>query len=223
MTVSIDQAGRHLEVGSSGVELLRLHEASLAIDLSGENPSLGVGKVIVIGSHAYVHLAALGTAKARRQHLKPWIVENVKAAAGYNPWSLGNLTSLAAIKDVVPAGVGNDAGMPVTRYAAKLDLRRVLALNPQVAKLFATIHVPKSLLGSVITARFDVGSDGYLHALSESFTLPVSGQPPLAFAIAETMSGFDEQRGPLAQPPSYDVMTLAQYELRAGARVPSIA
>ena len=212
MNMQLTAAGHRVTLRSTGVELPQRHEASLDADFSALDPSLGRERVLVIGSHAYVQFSSLQTAKARQAHIKPWIVEDVKATAGYDPWSLSSVRSLGAIKDVVAAGTGSDGGVPVHIYEAHVDLGTALELNPELAQVVARDGLGAATSSHrTIVARVDVGNDGYLHRVSESFQLPILGTT-IGFNLDITLGNYNQQTAGLVAPAASQVMTLTQLQ-----------
>ncbi len=161
-----------------------------------------------------MQFSGLQTAQARKAHLKPWIIEDsVKATAGYDPWSLTGIQSLGAIKDVVPEGTGSDGGVPVHVYQARVDFGTALKLNPQLSQIVARDGLGTSTFSHLtIVARVDVGDDGYLHRVSESFALPVLGTT-IGFKLDITLSDYNfQQTAGLVAPAASQVMTLTQLQ-----------
>jgi hypothetical protein len=172
-------------------------------------------ETLQIGTKAYVSLSALSTPAAEARGIKPWIVENLKSSLGYDPWSLTSLKSLTAIRDVEPAGSGTDNGVAVRRYTATVDLATALALNAQLGVALKKFGSALSLLPAVITVHLDLGNDGYVHRLAESFTLPST--QPVSLSLVMTMNGYNTQTGTLVAPPASDVMTLQQFKQLTGS------
>jgi hypothetical protein len=220
MTMSFRQGGQTFTLGATGTELPAQHRASLEMDLSHLSPTLGSEKVLMVGPHAYIHLGVLSTPAARRKGIKPWIVQDSASAIGVDPWSLGGSGSQDAIHDVQVAGTGVDDGVAVTRYTAKIALRKALAANPQFQKLIQASHAPASLLNTQITATFDIDDLGYLRDVTEAFTLRLPGQAPLALSLDFTLSNFDEAVQPIIAPPSYDTMTMDEFRQATGTALP---
>ncbi len=223
MTVRVAQAGQTYAFKASGVELLRLHQATITLDVGKLDPAVGNEKLVLIGPRAYLHFGLMDTPQARQAHIKPWVVLDLRAAAGYNPWSLGSLKSFGAVSDVVASGTGNDGGTPVHRYTAKVNLHTAIALNPQLAQLVRRLGISGRLFDSIVSVRFDIGDDGYIHRVGEAFSLPLPGGPPLTIGFDMTMSRYNSSEPTLAAPPASQVMTLSQFERAARVHLPMTA
>jgi len=223
MTMSIREGGNSFSLAATGTELPARHQASLDMDLSQMSPGLGTEKVLMVGAHAYVHLAVLSTPAARKKGIKPWIVENASSALGVDPWSLGGAGGTQALQDIREAGSGVDEGVAVTRYTAKIPLRKAMATNPQFQKLVQNLHAPASLLNITANTRFDVDGNGYMREVTEAFTLRLPGQPPMALSMDFTLAGFDQAVEPIVAPPSYDVMSMTQFQHATGTNLPVVA
>jgi hypothetical protein len=220
MTMSLRQGRQSITLAATGTELPARHRVSLEMDLSQMSPAAGTEKVLMVGSRAYVHLAALSTPAARKKGIKPWIVEDSSSALGVDPWALGGSGPERAVEDIRVSGTGVDDAVPVTRYTARISLKRALAASPQFQALVQRVHAPASLLKSTVTARFDIDRSGYLREVAEAFTLRLPGRSPLAMNLDFTLAGFDEAVAPIVAPPSYDVMTMDEFRQATGAVLP---
>lgn len=204
----------------SGVQETPRKAGSFVYDFSQIQPTLGVTDAIALGSKLYFHYGGLDALRARQPKLKRWVVVDSKTALGVNPWGLGVASDQAvkAIAGLRSVGRGADAGVPIVRYAGTLDLGKALSLVPQLQQLLS--HLPSSAAAvahSRVDVEFWVGSDGYLHRVSESFGLTVSGQAPLRVSLTMSFGQFGAGVGAIVAPPAADVMTLAAFNRMLGA------
>ena len=208
MGMSMRTAGQSLHFTASGVERLKAHEASMVVDMSKVDPTLGKMRMLAIGSRYYIHYDLLDTLHKTRPQVKPWIVADSVSAVGFDPWSLGDVTSMGAASGYKLLGTTNG----VSRYSAKVDLRSAVNANPQLKQLFdQAASLAPSALGKPVPVVLYVGSDGYLDRLVERVTMSVAGEP-LAMTVDLRFTDFNVDPGPVAAPSANDVMTLAQFK-----------
>lgn len=209
MTLTMRIGGQVLGYTVDGVERLRAHQASMVVDLSRLDPSIGRMRVLAIGSRYYVHYQLLDALHAKRPAVKPWIVESSAATVGFDPWSLAKLpTGLRAATDyrVLRTGGGT------TSYAARLDLGSVLTMNPRLKQMLGQLGtVVSKVVRKPMEVELDVGSDGYLHRVVESFTMSIAGDPFRTIMVAR-LSDFGVDSGPIMAPPADKVMTLSRFK-----------
>jgi hypothetical protein len=215
---TLTQGSQSIVLQMSGVQETERKAGSFVYDFSQLQPSLGRTDAILLGSKAYFHYGGLDPLRAREPKLKRWVVVNVRSALGVSLWGLGGspVKTVDAIAGLHPVGEARDAGVPVVRYAGTLDIGKALTLVPQLQQLLA--HLPSS---SVVThargpVEFWVGSDGYLHRTSGSFSVPIAGQAPLRVGLVMSLGDFGAPVGAIVPPPASDVMTLAAFNRLMG-------
>jgi hypothetical protein len=211
---TVTEGSQKLVMRMSGVQETPRKAGSFVYDFSQIQPSLGVTDAIALGSKLYFHYGGLDALRAREPKLKRWVVVDSKSALGVDPWGLGaaSVQAVKAIARLRAVGRATDAGVPVVRYAGTLDFGKAISLVPQLQQLLS--HLPSSS-AAVAHARGDVefwvGSDGYLHRVTESYDFPVGGQSPLHVALTMQFGDFGAGVGPIVAPPAADVMTLAAF------------
>jgi hypothetical protein len=208
IVMSMRVAGQTVRFSVSGVERLKAHQASMVVDMSKLSPTVGKMQMIAIGSRYYIHYDALDKLRATRPQIKPWIVTDSAAAAGFDPWSAGNFHHAFAGASGYRL-LGRSGG--VSRYRLDVDLKSAVAANPQLEQLLARAGTAAGLLDKPVPVVLSVGSDGYLHRAVERIAMPVAGQS-LAMTIDIRLSGFDADPGPILAPAADQVMTLAQFK-----------
>jgi hypothetical protein len=165
-------------------------------------------RMLAIGSRYYIHYDLLDTLHKTRPQVKPWIVEDSVSAVGFDPWSLGNVTSLGGASGYKLLGTSGG----VSRYSARIDLRSAVNANPQLKQVFdQAAALAPSVLSKPVPVVLYVGSDGYLDRLVERETMSVAGES-LAMTVDVRLSDFNVDPGPVAAPSADDVMTLAQFK-----------
>ena len=201
-------------VRMSGVQETPRQAGSFVYDFSQLQPVLGRTEAIALGSKMYFHYGGLDSLRSREPKLKRWVVVNTGTTLGVSPWGLGaaSVNTVDAIGDLHSVGQASVGGVPIVRYAGTLDVAKALTLVPQLQQLLA--HLPSSA-GALTKGRgrmeFWVGSDGYLHRATGSFTVSVGGQTRLGIRLVASFSDFGAQVGKIVPPPAADVMTLAAF------------
>jgi hypothetical protein len=202
----------------SGVQQLQAKRGSFDLDISPAQTGLAHAKEIVQGPNVYIHYGLLGTLHAKDPSVKNWILVDMNSSLGVDPSTLAPLgvPELREMAGVKVVGSGTDHGVKLTRYRGTLTLGQA-AQSPEVQQLLA--HLPSAeaaILGGNEQVEFSAGTDGYIHALSSSLTLPFQGGVSLHLAIEATFEDFGRTSAHIPAPPAADVMTLARFDQLAG-------
>jgi hypothetical protein len=201
----------------SGIEQPRAQAGSFVFSFT---PAGGLGKAteIVHGSRVYVHFGVLDRLHAGNPRIKRWVVVSSKSSLGVDPAGFTALGAkeLEETTGLRVLGSGTVGGVPVTRYAGTLDLRRVAA-SPQLQQLVA--HLPsaaRAILRGKEHLVIAVGSDGYVHRVTTAIHAPVGGSQ-LRVDVDAILGDFGGSPGAIVPPAASDVMTLAQFERAVSA------
>lgn len=210
----LTQGSQSIVLTMSGVQETPRKAGSFVYDFSQLQPGLGRTDAILLGSKTYFHYGGLDALRAREPKLKRWVVVNAHAALGVSLWGLGGPPgkTVDAVAGLHSVGQARDAGVPVVRYAGTLDMAKALTLLPQLQQLLA--HLPSATSAFAHAGghvEFWVGSDGYLHRTSGSFSVPIAGQSPLRVSLVMSLGDFGAQVGAIVAPPPSDVMTQAAF------------
>jgi hypothetical protein len=207
MTLTMRIGAHVLGYTVDGVERLRAHQASMVVDLSRLDPSIGKMQVLAIGPRYYVHYTLLDTVHAKRPAFKPWVVESSVATVGFDPWSLARLPN--GLRAATDYRVLRTSG-GTTSYAARLDIGSALTMNPRLKQMLGQLGtVASKVVRKPMGVVLDVGSDGYLHRVVEIFTMSIAGDPFRTTVVAR-FSRFGVDPGPIVAPPTDQVMTLSR-------------
>lgn len=202
--------GREVSFGAEGLYDYERQRGSLTMDMSAVVPGaagLGAFELRQLGSTLYMRMPAVAGASV--PHGKEWLSVDLDAAldkaglGGINPANLQQdpsqfLTLLRASSvDVQEAGYDTVRGADVTRYTAKLDLRKSvdasldqleLSDEQEAALRRAAEQLADQVGAKAIPVEVFVDADGRLRRLNMDLSMTVQGQ---RLALEQTVDYYD--------------------------------